>query len=523
MDKRKHRDCSTPHGSESNSGSQKKQRCSSSGQGWISHCFPSHLIQTTKNFTPEQCDLIRMNGFGGLLNLKCWKNPPQLLYHWLAKHFNCATSELVFSNGTIIPVTAKSVQLILGIPYGNRKVKYRMDSDSTAFMKHDYYSDGLPARISSIAKQLSEMKKADDHFLRTFLLFAVSSFLCPTTCLRISPRCFPSLVDLSSVAQLDWCGFVLEQLVSSIKRYKQRLTIGGCMFFLAVHYLDHLDTGSYRVPDSIPRTVVWTTKVIEKVVNMDTISEADGIYGNLPVKATVNNTCINSGLKIPPIIGEGLTVEQFVSSHVAADCDPTVKGELCRVVNNFCTNATSLLSIFVGSFLRDFSGLIPSSSNTIPHARQKPSCASSQAKHSGSEDESSDKYHTEDETFVEDMSVSDDASEDESDEENSSSESYSDDVSSHDDASEESDDPHASLDGSGNELAHKKDGDDICKQEVPGEVFSEVPVPPGYPDIPSLKQEPGSPARDKNLHQHTANEKPVVPSGSVQQESCGAF
>ncbi|KAK8446478.1 hypothetical protein SEVIR_9G495800v4 [Setaria viridis] len=231
MDNRRHRSYSPPpHGS----GSGKKQKCSGGKGFWISRCNPSNLIQTAKNFTLEQCDLIRRNGFGGLLNLKCRKNPPHLLYHWLAKHFNCATSELVFSNGTVIPVTAKSVQLILGIPYGNRKVKYEMDAQSTALMKQDYYSDGLPSRITSIVEQLSEMRKADDRFLRTFLLLAMSCFLCPTTSCRISPRCFPSLVDISSVAQLDWCDFVLKQLVSSIKRYKHRLTICGCMFFLAV-------------------------------------------------------------------------------------------------------------------------------------------------------------------------------------------------------------------------------------------------------------------------------------------------
>ncbi|KAL6649476.1 hypothetical protein ACP70R_013700 [Stipagrostis hirtigluma subsp. patula] len=421
MDKRR-RSCSSSHGSESDSSSGKKQKCSSSGQGWISRCSPSRLIQTTQNFTQEQCDLIKRNGFGSLLNLKCQKNPPDLLYHWLAKHFNCATSELVFSNGTIIPVTAKSVQRILGIPYGNRKVKYRMDAET----------------------------------------------------------------------------------------------------LIGVHYLDHLDTGSYRVPDSIPRAVVWTTKVIEKVVNMDTISEADGIYGKLPVKAIVNNTGINTGLKFPPIIGAGLTVEQFVSSHLAVDCDPSVKDELCRVVNNFCTNATSLLSMFVGSFLRDVSGLIPSSSNTMPQAREEPTRTSSQARQGDLGDEGSDEYYSEDDTSVEDMSVSEDASEDVSNDENSSSESYSDDVSSHDDANEESDDSHAILDASGNEHAHEQDGNngnDICKKEVAVEHFPEVPVPPGYPDMPRLKQEPGSPADNSSLHQHTVNENPVVVrSGDVQLE-----
>ncbi|CAN6290234.1 unnamed protein product [Urochloa humidicola] len=536
MDNRRRRSYSPPHGS----GSGKKQKCSGNGQLWVSRCTPSHLIQSTKNFTLEQCDLISRNGFGGLLNLKCRKNPPHLLYHWLAKHFNCATSELVFSNGTVIPVTAKSVQLILGIPYGNRKVNYEIDAQSTALMKHDYYSDGLPVRITSIVEKLSEMRKADDCFLRTFILLAVSCFLCPTTSCRISPRCFPSLVDISSVAQFDWCGFVLKQLVSSIKRYKHRLTICGCMFFLAVHYLDHLDTGSYHIPYSIPRTTVWTAKVIEKVVNMDTISESDGIYGNLPVKVITNSHCINSGVKIPPVIGEGLTVEQFVSSHLAADCDPSVKDELCRVVNNFCTNANSLLSTFVGSFLKDLSSLIPSLSNSIPEARQKSSRASSQANQSDVE-ESSDEYCTEDETSVED-SVSDDASEDESNDENTSLDS-SDDDGNHDHSSdeadglintsgsspsssfhksEESDDPQASLNASRKELAHKLDGNDsndICKKEVSGDIFQETSVPPGYRDILGLKQEPGSPASDRTLHQHTANENPMaVPSRNVQQE-----
>ena len=94
--------------------------------------------------------------------------------------------------------------------------------------------NGEAPRINTILQLIWNKKGVDDEFFRSWLMVAVCTFLCPTTCLKISPRCYPATVDLTRVRKLDWCQFVANQIQETATNIDKKNSIRGCVLFLVV-------------------------------------------------------------------------------------------------------------------------------------------------------------------------------------------------------------------------------------------------------------------------------------------------
>jgi hypothetical protein len=136
-----------------------------------------------------------------------------------------------------VSVAAETVHKIFGLPRGGNKVIYDFDVEAINFIHEEYQiDDGVAPQIKTIVKRLKDNKNADEDYLRSWLMLAVSTFLCPTTCLFISPKCYPALRDLSKVKELNWCQFVVDSLKTSVHEIQTRNSVKGCLFFLVVSY-----------------------------------------------------------------------------------------------------------------------------------------------------------------------------------------------------------------------------------------------------------------------------------------------
>uniref|UniRef100_K4AAV6 Aminotransferase-like plant mobile domain-containing protein n=1 Tax=Setaria italica TaxID=4555 RepID=K4AAV6_SETIT len=208
---------------------------------------PIRIVRLYPHLTPDQRKMIEDAGFGGLLKIGC-PTFPLGFCGWLLRRFDTDYCELVIKGRGRIPVTSDSVHRVLGIPNGGGDVKYGLDEDAMAFMSDKLDASGKYwPTVSSIENSLKQMKSADEHFLRTFMVLVISSFLCPTTSLRISPRCFPPLVDIKSIRELNWCKFVVEQLRKSVRAFarKGKNSVPGCLFYL----VDTEDTSADEYED----------------------------------------------------------------------------------------------------------------------------------------------------------------------------------------------------------------------------------------------------------------------------------
>jgi hypothetical protein len=69
------------------------------------------------------------------------------------------------------------------------------------------------------------------------MMLLLSTFLCPNSSLKVSPRYFPALVDVGSIKELNWCKFVVQQLENCISSPYDKKNVGGCLFYLLVSIL----------------------------------------------------------------------------------------------------------------------------------------------------------------------------------------------------------------------------------------------------------------------------------------------
>ncbi|RLN23059.1 hypothetical protein C2845_PM07G17880 [Panicum miliaceum] len=193
-----------------------------------------------------QRKMIRAVNFGGLLNIPCSTIPTEFANWLMVDCFDAQTSELVFPGRGRIPVTADSVARIFDLPNKGGKVKYELDVDAINFTHNKYdIIQGSAPKIEEVIEMLKQNKAANEDFLRGWLMIAVSTFLCPPTSLVISPRCYPTLVDLSNVNKLNWCQFVVDQLKEAALNMDKKNSVTGCILLLVVSFFCS-STGFFR-------------------------------------------------------------------------------------------------------------------------------------------------------------------------------------------------------------------------------------------------------------------------------------
>jgi hypothetical protein len=173
-------------------------------------------------------------GFGGLLLLKCSKMPVKLS-KWVMRRYDPKRSEIVIRGRGVIAVNEESVQKIFGLPDDGFAVSYEMDQEATDFISEEYGLGSAPD-ITALCNAIIGMNGvADQKFLRAWLIIAISTFLCPTTSLNVSPRCYKAVLNLEEVPMSNWCRFVVEQLKASMSSKKD--SVCACVYHLVVSFL----------------------------------------------------------------------------------------------------------------------------------------------------------------------------------------------------------------------------------------------------------------------------------------------
>jgi hypothetical protein len=85
-------------------------------------------------------------------------------------------------------------------------------------------------------KMIQEMAGAADmKFLRAYCAAVVSYFIAPSTSANISPRSYPSLVDLNVMRKSNWCQFAVDQIVQEVKKMGvKKKSVCCCLHHLVV-------------------------------------------------------------------------------------------------------------------------------------------------------------------------------------------------------------------------------------------------------------------------------------------------
>jgi len=80
----------------------------------------------------------------------------------------------------------------------------------------------------------------DDKWLKVWLMFAISTLLCPTSSPKLCVRAFHSIAITEDIKGYNWCKLVVDRLIKGIAKFKagKRKFVSGCLFFLTVWTLD---------------------------------------------------------------------------------------------------------------------------------------------------------------------------------------------------------------------------------------------------------------------------------------------
>ena len=152
---------------------------------------PARLIKLYRGMIEAQRKMIRDINFNGLLQIECSTIPARFANWLMVWCFDAESSELVFPGWGRIPVTEDSVDDIFSLLNKGGKVKYELDVDAINFIHNQYcIIQGSAPKIEEVVEMVKQNKVANEHFLMSFLMIAISTFLCPPTSLGISRRCY---------------------------------------------------------------------------------------------------------------------------------------------------------------------------------------------------------------------------------------------------------------------------------------------------------------------------------------------
>jgi len=230
---------------------------------------PGKVFHLIEQLSPEQEELVRSIGFGGLLELPQYDKLDRHFSAWLFYQITSAKAPASMSDGSgaTVRITARDVHEVLGVPHGPRPVAAGLgatEADAAAVRRAlgleprqgqevtlkyaNKVLDGLmPSPASSSRRPMTPSER--DKFVVAFVLFVVGHFLAPRGLgEHTNTEVFHALANPSptEVRQFDWAGYVLQQLLECAGRVHRKrqlagggvtcskIELSGCLLFLQV-------------------------------------------------------------------------------------------------------------------------------------------------------------------------------------------------------------------------------------------------------------------------------------------------
>jgi hypothetical protein len=199
---------------------------------------PSRLFSLNNDLVSEERIAIIDTELGGLLNIgKC--TMPADLSQFVMKCYDPIKSTLEVPNRGSIPVDPESVHRIWHLPISGLKVCYEMKAELIQAINEEY---GFPRTnvpdLTAWYNMIRAMNGAADRmFLRAWSVVAFNCFLAPTTRLKVSLQCYPTLNNVSVLPRTNICQFVVDQIRIAFSVLGNKKSVCCCVFHLMVRKL----------------------------------------------------------------------------------------------------------------------------------------------------------------------------------------------------------------------------------------------------------------------------------------------
>ncbi|KAL6623339.1 hypothetical protein ACP70R_033218 [Stipagrostis hirtigluma subsp. patula] len=253
----------------------------------------SYFSSVIDSLSDQRRRIIENYGFGSLLRFdKCFV--PNKFAQWIVRQIDHRTGDIVVKP-SIIPFTRESVHYVLGLPLGSKPFP-KDSSMGKALLLSQFELSSVPSVKFFGNKLLNNEDLSDEQVFICFILVALNCFLCPNASLPPSSKYLGIFEDLNSVQELDWCQFTIDWLLDGARNFnkgnkkkdQEPPTLCGCLYLIAVYYLDFVDFGHRQVPGGLPRILYWKHNMITNYSMLDQVSA--GVFGFRPIM-DISRTC----------------------------------------------------------------------------------------------------------------------------------------------------------------------------------------------------------------------------------------
>uniref|UniRef100_A0A0A9CZH3 Uncharacterized protein n=1 Tax=Arundo donax TaxID=35708 RepID=A0A0A9CZH3_ARUDO len=261
----------------------------------IKHRFSSRRMRDVVNsLTDKQKGYVKKHGFGKLLDILSFSPLP--LMEWVMDHIRIGSSQFVYKN-RCIKFTKDVVKQVLGIPSGSLPVALHSVDDNISSavskLKSAYCIVGDKPSISTVISVLIG-DEVEESFMRSFMLIAISTVLCPSTENFVNLNYLNSLTHIPDLQNFDWAGHILSYILSEVKRYQEKvdagdmvggksLYFGSCLPLLVTVYMGFLDLNGfdgkqYHICYHVPRFCHVCKQDFKIVMDVDRNRSSLGSY-----------------------------------------------------------------------------------------------------------------------------------------------------------------------------------------------------------------------------------------------------
>ncbi len=195
---------------------------------------------------PDQKNAVVELGFEKLFHLPGITIRQELMT-FLISAFDCNSSSLCIPNKREIEIDAADAHVLFGIPFGQITVPtydtfFTPNSDrAPLFASWAQQFGGKSPHPRQLREAILQDIEGGDNFKRNFIVFVVTHLIAPTAKANdCTWKVVKATEDLSIVKNMNWAQYLIDSLVSSIEKYKQKSSmanIGGCTLLLQVFLL----------------------------------------------------------------------------------------------------------------------------------------------------------------------------------------------------------------------------------------------------------------------------------------------
>ncbi|MFS7900147.1 hypothetical protein Hanom_Chr00s097742g01802101 [Helianthus anomalus] len=184
-------------------------------------CKSSGLLDAISSLSDEQKKAVKEMGFEALLSLKI-NFVPTMLAYWLVMNYDEDRQEINTGNHRI-KITSKLVEECLGIPRGKITVLEKNKPRKGVGERVDEFKNQFDTTKISVIKVIDLIKESSQagKLFNTNFLVVVNTLLGETTqSTTFNQRFIIGIEKDSEIPNMNWCGYMLECLRRSKKKWK---------------------------------------------------------------------------------------------------------------------------------------------------------------------------------------------------------------------------------------------------------------------------------------------------------------